>query len=398
MLASLLLMGAAPFQAALDETALAPAALFGLFAGLVLPILSLGTLLQLMSDMRLLMPGQDLPASWRGLLLGLGTLSLLAGAAGALREHRLRRLLAWQVSAQAGIVVLSLGLESPLAALAAPALLTNLALTTICGVLAVAVFERQIGSDDFTLMEPGIDLRLPGLLWACAAASALGLPALWGFWGRRWLFAAAIEQAPWVVPPILAASVFMALAYVAPLARFWSTSNSTASLTFTALRSANRPFLFVLLLAPLLLLVPGLLPQPVLDIYQRTALVRAVEGINPMQPLLFVPVVPMSEQVVGFVVALAGVLFGVLLQIKPVRQIPADEDMTPVVLPSDALAGQLAPLAETGYPARLMRGLWASLLKLGEWARVWLAVFEQRFYLAGVLLALISLILLMAQG
>jgi hypothetical protein len=268
----------------------------------------------------------------------------------------------------------------------------------VCGALAVAVFERQIGSDDYTLMQTGIDLRLPGMLWVCAAASAWGMPALWGFWGRRWLFAAAIEQAPWVVPLMLATSVLLVLAYLGPLARFWSSSNTSTPLAFAALRSANRPFLPVLLLTPLLLLVPGLIPQPALEIYQSDVLPQAVQGVNPMQPLLFEPVVHISEQVAGFVAALGGVLFGLLLQLKPARHIPSDEDMTPVVLPPAALAGQLTPLAAAGYPAHLMRGLWATLLQLGRWARIWMALFEQRFYLAGVLLALISLILLMAQG
>jgi hypothetical protein len=45
-----------------------------------------------------------------------------------------------------------------------------------------------------------------------------------------------------------------------------------------------------------------------------------------------------------------------------------------------------------------MHGFWQGLLRLGAWARAAMALFEQRFYLAGVMLALISLVLLLAQG
>ncbi|NJO07195.1 MAG: hypothetical protein HC876_17705, partial [Chloroflexaceae bacterium] len=76
----------------------------------------------------------------------------------------------------------------------------------------------------------------------------------------------------------------------------------------------------------------------------------------------------------------------------------ADPDMQPTILPPAMLAQQLAPLALLADPLPLLQGLWRGLLRVSRAAQTVMGLFEQRFYLAGVMLALISLLLLMAQG
>lgn len=390
VLACLLFAGIAPFHSALDEAVKAPAALGGLLYGLVLPLLALGSLLHIVAAVRALQPDLPLPLLWRGILMGVGLLSLFACAAGALRQRSMQRLLAWQMGAQAGLVLLALSLEGALAVLAVPALLLNLALTTLTGSLAVAVVERLTGSDDFTQVQPGFDLRLPGVLWALAAASALGLPASWGFWGRLWLLEAALAQAAWLAPCVVAASMLMGLAYLSPLACFWWRGSSRQGLVLTpeTPQAATNPFVPVLVLVPIPLLLVGLVPQVL-----WWGGLRLLPGAPASLP------VSITAQTFSVVLALlAAVLAITLLRARSARRALPDDDMSPVMLAPSALSQRLALLAGFGYPAPLIDGLWKGLLLVGQWVRSALALFEQRFYLAAVLLAVISLILLIAQG
>jgi formate hydrogenlyase subunit 3/multisubunit Na+/H+ antiporter MnhD subunit len=392
VLAGLMLTGGAPFRSALGEALEAPAPLGGLIYGVLFPLLALGTLVQLHVAPLLLDNAGAVPPLHGGVTPLLGAASLLACAAGALREHSLRRLLGWLVGAQAGLVVLALGLlsgataDSALALLVVLALLVNLSLSTLGGALAVAVLERATGSDDFTQVQPGLDMRFAGVVWLLASISALGLPVSWGFWARLWLYETAVSQMAWALPFVLAASVLMFLAYVGPLARFWWLgSGEHTPFGLGALRAANAPFLPVLLLMVVLLLSLGLAPRLV----WLAGLDLPVEAIS----------LDVTAQVISVLVAVLGLVFVVLLLRRPSTRPPLkDEDMEPVVLAPDGLARSLNWLAAVGRPERVLSGIWRGLVFAGEMVLAAMVLFERRYYLVGVLLALISLILVMSQG
>lgn len=386
-LACVMLVGGAPFHGAFEEIVTAPPALGGLMYGLALPILGMGTLLRLAETAQ-----PWLPPFWRVIVLLLGLLSALICAVAALREHSLRRLLGWQASGQAGLVFIAVGLEGPLAALAGPALLVNLALTSLVGVLAVTSLESLTGSDDFTQVTIAVDLRMSGILWALAALSAVGMPLLWGFWGRRWLLEAAIAQAPWSVPLVLMATILALLAYLGPLARFWGQTGTRQGLARSEEESERRAAvqpgdLIVVSLALGPLLVLGVAPQ-----IAWTGWLQAVHDAPAQLPVSVV------AQVVGGVVGVLGILLAVMLWWRGwSRRVLPDPDMSPVVLAPDALADSLFFLGWPGHPDQLLRGIWKGIQFLSRGVATVIAPFEQRFYLAAVLLAVISVILLMAQ-
>jgi formate hydrogenlyase subunit 3/multisubunit Na+/H+ antiporter MnhD subunit len=393
IIASVMLAGGAPFHNTFDEAITAPPALGALLYGIVFPVLALDTLLRLVEALP-----AGLPTAWRITLMLLGLLSLLAGSAGALREHSLRRLLGWQASAQAGGVILAVGVGGPLAALAAPVLVINLVLTTLAGSLAATILERLTGSDDFTQTTAVIRLRVPGLVWGLAAASAVGLPPLWGFWGKRWLLDAAVIQAPWVVPPLLAASLLAAVAYLGPLAKFLGGGTSSRAVVEggedpaqadTQQRAALQPGdLLVLFLTLLPLLLLGIWPHPA---WQN--LLQAVPGTPATLP------VSTPALIVNGSVGLLGLLvFGLLLWRGSARRTLPDPDVSPVVLAPDALAQSLTFLSRLGRPDRVLQQLWRGLEFLSDSIAAALAPFEQRYYLAAVFLAVISVIVLMAQA
>lgn len=437
IVACLMLAGSVLFQNTLDEFAEAPAAIGGLLYGVIGPIVALGTLQRFAWDIRMLPALADgvaaLPSASRVLLLVMGALSMVLCAAGALNEHHMRRILAWQVGVQTGAVAIATGLDGPLAALAAPTLLLNVVLSTLIGALAVAEVELATGHDDYTQGQADDmgawhgampTFKVPGLLWSLAALSALGVPPFWGFWGRYWLVRAAAVQSPWVVPLIFVASGLAALAYLVPLARFWAgnleaskhvhtdashhalATTATPSATSTTLQRAGESASYggaahatryhtqsatfqsaAAFFALLPLITLGVVPRLVWENWLQHI---------PNAPLKL-PINPLMQIGMGVLVVMGMVLIALLWNMPWSRRTLSDRDMTDVVLAPDTLAKRIAYLVWIGRPGAATRRVWDGLMFVNHLIRAILAPFEQRYYLAGVLLALISLVVLMAQ-
>lgn len=376
LLGVLAMAGAAPLGLARDEAVEAPAPLGALIYGVVMPTLGLSYLLRLTAAL------PPLPASWAAALVALGALGALASAAGAYGERRLRPLLGWVAGAQVSAVLAAGGLAGPLAGLAGPALLINLMLATVAGAAAAVDLARNTGSDEFAEAEVGPRLPLAGALWALSSVAALGLPPLWGFWGRGWLFAAALAQTPWALPPLLAGSALLALALLAPLARFWPAPDPRAR---PAAPGRLDPLAGALSLAPLLLL--GAAPQIAWALWLRAL---------PFAP----PALPVSRgaQIAALLSGLLLAALALLLARAPVaRQIGRAPEEEPVQLAGDALGRSLRPLAWLARADAPLALVWAGMLRVGRWLQIVVSVFEQRYYLLGILVALIVVMLLMAQ-
>ncbi|MEI7771636.1 MAG: proton-conducting transporter membrane subunit, partial [Chloroflexales bacterium] len=376
LLAVLAMAGVAPLGMARDEAVLAPAPLGALIYGLVMPALGLSYLMRLLA----ILP--SVPPPWATTLVSIGALGALASAAGAYGEARLRPLLGWVSGAQASTVVAAAGLAGPLAALAGPALLINLMLATVAGAAAVVDMERNTGSDEFAGAAPGPRLALAGALWATAGAAALGIPPLWGFWGRRWLFEAALEQTPWALPALVVGSALLAPALIMPLARFWPAPDPRSH---PAASGQLDPVAGALSLVPLL--VFGVAPQVAWGIWMHS-----------------LPLAPPSLPVSGGAQAAAGaigltimVVAGIMTRTPTARQIARSSEEEQTQLAADALGQNLQPLARVGRADGLLSHIWAALLWASRWLEVIMSAFEQRYYLLGVLVALITVMLLMAQ-
>jgi formate hydrogenlyase subunit 3/multisubunit Na+/H+ antiporter MnhD subunit len=376
LLAVLGMVGAAPLGMARDEAIVAPAPLGALIYGLVMPILGLGYLLRLVA----ILP--RMPTSWAVTLVAVGAIGALASAAGAYGERNLRPLLGWVSSAQASAVLAAAGLGGPLAALAAPALLINLMLSTIAGAAAVVDLERNTGGDAFAEAEPGPRLELTGALWAASGLSALGLPPLWGFWGRRWLFEAALTQMPWALPPLVAGAALLALALLMPLARFWPAPDPRSR---PAAPGRLDPISGALSLAPLLII--GVAPQVAWALW-----LHDLHAAPPVLP------VSLGAQVAAIMLGLLIAALVLLIARLPIaRQIGRGPEEEAVQLAGDALGTGLRPLAWVGRADSLLAALWNGMLLVSRWLQFVMSVFEQRYYLLGVLVALLTVMLLMAQ-
>lgn len=376
LLAVVAMAGVAPLGMARDETVVAPAPLGALIYGLVMPVLGLGYLLRLVA----ILP--EMPGNWAATLVIVGSLGMVASAAGAYGERQLRPLLGWVSSAQASMVIVAAGLASTQAKLAGPALLLNLMLATIGGAAAIVDLERNTGSDLFAEGEPGPRLELTGALWAGASLAALGLPPFWGFWGRQWLFRAVLEETPWALPLLVAGASLMALALLMPLVRFWPAPDPRSR---PAAPGQLDPISGGLSLAPLLVL--GIVPQ-LAGAFWISTQPSSADGL-PIDLSTQVGVSGSGMVIVAIVLLIA--------RLPITRQIAPSPEEETTQLAADALGESLRPLAWLGRADALLAAVWNGMLGISRLLQIMMSVFEQRYYLLGVLMALLTVMLLMAQ-
>ncbi len=391
-LAGMLALGALPFHAPTQALAQAPAALAGALLAPGLPLLGGWILIRFAAGQ-----GSALPTIWRIALALLGLLTLLACAAGALGTTRLRSLVGWQFGAQIGLVLLALaqsGGNQPAGAVApatiASALLANATIATIVCYLAAAVLERRAGTDDMAEIELREPLWLPSLVLLAGAASAVGLPGTWGLWTRHWLFDQLTQMMPWVTPIVLAGSALLALAWFMPLTLFWHRARPAAPDLPIAPRSRPSAVMVVGVAAAVPLLILGVAPQ--------LAWSGWLAGLqDDLAPGAGVPALP--SRVAQSICLLAALLLIALPQFARSRRYAAVDDQphqAGVAAPW-ALGESLRGLAWMAMATEAFTHAWRALLALSRGLRRGMALFEQRYYLAGLLIAVILVIMLFIQ-
>jgi len=133
-------------------------------------------------------------AGWAPLLAALAALSILLGNLVALAQSNVRRLLAYSAVAHAGYTLLGL-IAGGREGFSATLFYTTVYAFTLVGAFGVVAFvRRETGGDDFTHFS-ALRSRSP-LLAGCMAIfmlSLAGLPPLAGFFGKFYLFSAALR-------------------------------------------------------------------------------------------------------------------------------------------------------------------------------------------------------------
>ncbi len=138
---------------------------------------------------------------WFWLVGGAGALTLLLGGYVAMFQRDLKALLAYSTISHLGLITLLLGLNSPVAAVAAVFHVMNHATFKASLFMAAGIIDHETGTRDIRKLS-GLMRLMPitGTLAIIASASMAGVPLLNGFLSKEMFFAETvfIQSTPWV--------------------------------------------------------------------------------------------------------------------------------------------------------------------------------------------------------
>ena len=164
-------------------------------------------------------------AAWQHTLTLVGGLTLLTGAAMALAQHDLKRILAYSTISSLGALVLLLGMNTPAAARAAMVYLLAHALYKGALFLVAGAVDHGAGSRDIRYLG-GLGRAMPvtALAGGLAALSMAGLPPTFGYLAKELLFEAGLHAPRWPALPVgvfaLSGAMLIAVAAISGIAPF----------------------------------------------------------------------------------------------------------------------------------------------------------------------------------
>lgn len=172
--------GQMPFHGWLpDVYSQSPAPVSVFLAGVVTKLLGAFVLL------RLSLSVVDFGAPLRGVILVVGTLSIVAGALAALGQKDLKRMFAYSSISQIGYILIGIGAGSPLGIAGAALHLFNHSVFKTTLFLNAAAVESRGGTREISRLG-GLAPRMPvtAATSIIASLSAAGIPPLAGFWSK----------------------------------------------------------------------------------------------------------------------------------------------------------------------------------------------------------------------
>ncbi len=202
-------------------------------------------------------------AGWSPVLAALAALSILVGNLVALAQTNVRRLLAYSAVAHAGYTLLGLVAGGRDGFSATLFYTTAYAITLVGAFGVVALVRRETGGDDFANFS-GLWTRSP-LLAGCMAIfmlSLAGIPPLAGFFGKFYLFSAALRASGdhgllWLVALALFGSLISLYYYLIVLKVIFVDESATQ----TSVVKVDLLSRMSLTLLALLVLVLGITPE-----------------------------------------------------------------------------------------------------------------------------------------
>jgi len=169
--------------------------------------------------------GQTLVAElgMRTALIGVACWTIIVGSVFALREHHLKRRLAYSTVSQVSYIVLGVAIGGVAATAGGLVHLVHQGLMKITLFFAAGVWGLLLGVERIEQLD-GLGRRMPwvGVAFSIAALGMIGVPPLVGFISKWYLGLGALEAGqPWLVA-ILITSALLNAAYFLPLVkRLW---------------------------------------------------------------------------------------------------------------------------------------------------------------------------------
>lgn len=160
---------------------------------------------------------------WFWLVGGAGAITLLLGGYIAMFQRDLKALLAYSTISHLGLITLLLGLNSPLAAVAAVFHIMNHATFKASLFMAAGIIDHETGTRDIRKLSGLLKVMpITGTLAIIASASMAGVPLLNGFLSKEMFFAETvfIQSTPWVDKSLPVIATLAGIFSVAYSARF----------------------------------------------------------------------------------------------------------------------------------------------------------------------------------
>ncbi len=193
----------------------------------------------------------------------IAALTLLYGNLAAIPQTNLKRLLAYSSIAHAGYLLLAVAsIAAPRSGEAIAFYLAGYLLMTLLSFLVIIVVANATGGDDIANFN-GLGKRAPALAFALLAAmlSLAGIPLTAGFFGKFFVFAAALQEGHYVLVGIGVLTVGAGFYYYLKVVRamYWLDTTSDAKIEIAPLTR------FTLIALTALIFILGIYPQPVLN-------------------------------------------------------------------------------------------------------------------------------------
>jgi len=196
------------------------------------------------------------------ILSAVAAMTLIYGNLAAMPQNNLKRLLAYSSIAHAGYLLIAIAsLDAARSAAAIAFYLAGYLAMTLLSFLIIVVVANATGSDDISNFN-GLGKRSPGLAFAMLTAmlSLAGVPLTIGFFGKFFVFAAAIEQGHYALAVIGVVTVGAGFYYYLKVVRamYWldpsgDTAIPVAPVTrFTIIALCGMIFFFGVYPAPIL--------------------------------------------------------------------------------------------------------------------------------------------------
>ncbi len=158
--------------------------------------------------------------AWLWCVAGAGLITFILGAYTAIFQHDMKGLLAYSTISHLGLITLLLGLNSPLAAVAAIFHMMNHATFKASLFMATGIIDHQTGTRDIRRLS-GLYRCMPvtATLATVAAGAMAGVPLLNGFLSKEMFFAEALRvegPLPWIdraLPYLAAIAGMFSVAY-----------------------------------------------------------------------------------------------------------------------------------------------------------------------------------------
>jgi multicomponent K+:H+ antiporter subunit A len=218
---------------------------------------------------------------WFWAVSSVGAATLLVGAWHAIFQHDLKGLLAYSTISHLGLIVLLLGLDSPLAAVAAVFHLLNHAAFKASLFMAAGIIDHETGTRDMRRIH-GLRRFMPvtATLAIVAAGAMAGVPLLNGFLSKEMFLAETLEieghQAlRLLVPAVATIAAALSVAYSARFVHDVFFNGESVNLPRTPHeppRWMRVPVEFLVVLCLLVGLLPSLTVAPLLAVGARDVL------------------------------------------------------------------------------------------------------------------------------